>query len=210
MRNSRIVKTFESFINEDVEYEKQISKTEVDSEFIKWLSKEFSLKPETVSAMSDITNDPSELYNIVDREVNDKGYGFDADLEEVPEEEFINEYVVRVTEEDLAKTSYKGNLFNLKDSIEKYHMSVTFGENHKYLDIELGVIAEDAKDDYESIKKFLNDQYSHHLSKEDIEIIMNNKFILSMRYEHGFYKDEKTKKIDSFEEDLSYDGNILL
>lgn len=211
MKNNRIIKTFESFtknnfIKESNEYETQMAKDKVDDDFIQWISREFGLKPETIIAMTDISNDSQEVYNMVDNETNSKGYGFDQ-VEEEKEEEFINEYIVRISDETVNGLKYKGNIFNLKSLIEKHHLSTSFGENHKYLDIELGYIGEYAQQDYDLLKEFLNEKTN--LSKEDVDKIMSDKFILSIRYEYGVHKEEKIKEVSSFDKDLDYDSNIL-
>jgi hypothetical protein len=86
-------------LTEDVErnYEYYMTKERVDNDYIQWLSREFSLLPETVRGVAEIEGyDPEQTYMTLDDEVERKGYGFDT----------VEEYDGDIDDEDDSDRNY--------------------------------------------------------------------------------------------------------
>lgn len=68
-------------INEEEEkdYDYYMSKERVDDEYVEWLVQEFELQPETIRGVAEISGyDPYETYDVLNSEIDRKGFGFDT------------------------------------------------------------------------------------------------------------------------------------
>lgn len=64
-------------LKESKPFKYYMQKQKVDDEYVRWLSNEFDLNPETIWTITDISSDPEEVYNILNKKVDKEGYGFD-------------------------------------------------------------------------------------------------------------------------------------
>lgn len=120
-KNNHIIKNFNKFKSINENYEEQMEKEKVDDEFIGWLADEFDLNPEVVRSTAEkVGNDPKETYNILNKEVDEKGYGFDKRNDEDEDEEETTSYnfAICFTKDEMLNLLEMDEEIKLKSPVE--------------------------------------------------------------------------------------------